>query len=495
MINNYGRALEQKGRKERCKMKWLNGYRMSVLNGAVMVIVLSVVNAWGTGFMDDFNRPDGEVGNGWMIWKDGTIESKIVDNEVLIAGQQGHNWWRSGISRFVEDETRFSFDFKADDSFNVHIQLYDAENPKDMIDFYAWPGGPFSYGYNYYDESNNYIGDTGWITIPGSEMIAGQYNNLVVEQNGTEFMLTLNGRVVGTATKNNILRIGEVFIASDAAAGTIGSLHIDNVVIVRPIVDFNGDGIVDAADMCIMIDHWGTDNSMCDIGPMPWGDGIVDVEDLIVLAGHLFTDYRAIAQWKLDELEGDIAFDSVGVYDARLYGEPLWQPTGAGTVGALQFDGTDDYASTNFIINPGSVEFSVIAWTKGSSPGQVIISQKSGFGNVGATWLGMDASDGKLITGLTSPAGDPLESETVITDGQWHHIGFVWDGSYRTLYVDGIEAAKDTVGLTELTSSTGGMYIGVGKDRASTSFFSGLIDDIRIYKKALSSEEIAVLAQ
>ena len=236
-------------------MKWLNGYRMSVLNGAVMVIVLSVVNAWGTGFMDDFNRPDGEVGNGWMIWKDGTIESKIVDNEVLIAGQQGHNWWRSGISRFVEDETRFSFDFKADDSFNVHIQLYDAENPKDMIDFYAWPGGPFSYGYNYYDESNNYIGDTGWITIPGSEMIAGQYNNLVVEQNGTEFMLTLNGRVVGTATKNNILRIGEVFIASDAAAGTIGSLHIDNVVIVRPIVDFNGDGIVDAADMCIMIDH------------------------------------------------------------------------------------------------------------------------------------------------------------------------------------------------------------------------------------------------
>ena len=228
---------------------------------------------------------------------------------------------------------------------------------------------------------------------------------------------------------------------------------------------------------------------------MPWGDGVVDIKDLIVLAGHLFTDYRAIAQWKLDELEGDIAFDSVGVYDARLYGEPLWQPTGAGTVGALQFDGTDDYASTNFIINPGSVEFSVIAWTKGSSPGQVIISQKSGFGNVGATWLGMDASDGKLITGLTSPAGDPLESETVITDGQWHHIGFVWDGSYRTLYVDGIEVTKDTVALTELTSSTGGMYIGVGKDRASTSFFSGLIDDIRIYKKALSSEEIAVLAQ
>ena len=58
-----------------------------------------------------------------------------------------------------------------------------------------------------------------------------------------------------------------------------------------PIVDLNGDGIVDAADMCIMVDHWGTDNQLCDIGPMPWGDGIVDVEDLIILAEHLFEEF------------------------------------------------------------------------------------------------------------------------------------------------------------------------------------------------------------
>ncbi len=57
-----------------------------------------------------------------------------------------------------------------------------------------------------------------------------------------------------------------------------------------PIVDLNGDGIVDAADMCIIVDHWGTDEPLCDIGPMPWGDGIVDVQDLIVLAEHLFEE-------------------------------------------------------------------------------------------------------------------------------------------------------------------------------------------------------------
>ena len=51
---------------------------------------------------------------------------------------------------------------------------------------------------------------------------------------------------------------------------------------ITPIVDLNADGIVDAADMVIMVDNWGTDYSLCDIGPMPWGDGVVDVEDLIV---------------------------------------------------------------------------------------------------------------------------------------------------------------------------------------------------------------------
>jgi len=58
-----------------------------------------------------------------------------------------------------------------------------------------------------------------------------------------------------------------------------------------PIVDLNGDGIVDADDMCIMVDNWGTDNSLCDIGPMPFGDGVVDVQDLIILAEHLFEEF------------------------------------------------------------------------------------------------------------------------------------------------------------------------------------------------------------
>ena len=81
-----------------------------------------------------------------------------------------------------------------------------------------------------------------------------------------------------------------LFFGSDRPGG-LGSIDLWQVSIV-PVVDLNGDGIVDSADMCIMVDHWGTDESLCDIGPMPWGDGIVDVQDLIVLAEHLFEEPR-----------------------------------------------------------------------------------------------------------------------------------------------------------------------------------------------------------
>ena len=77
---------------------------------------------------------------------------------------------------------------------------------------------------------------------------------------------------------------------SSQRPGEYGNSDIWQVSI-EPIVDLNDDGIVDSADMCIIVDNWGTDEPLCDIGPMPWGDGIVDVQDLIVLAEHLFEEF------------------------------------------------------------------------------------------------------------------------------------------------------------------------------------------------------------
>lgn len=62
-----------------------------------------------------------------------------------------------------------------------------------------------------------------------------------------------------------------------------------------PIVDFNGDGRVDAADMALLVDNWGKDQPLCDIGPFAWGDGIVDAQDLAVLSEHMDVRGPAVA--------------------------------------------------------------------------------------------------------------------------------------------------------------------------------------------------------
>jgi len=261
--------------------------------------------------------------------------------------------------------------------------------------------------------------------------------------------------------------------------GGFGGSDIWQVPIL-PVVDFNGDGIVDTDDMCIMVDYWGTDESLCDIGPMPLGDGIVDVQDLIVLAEHLFTYPGAVAYWNLDETEGNIAHDIIGDNDGTINGEPAWQPEGGIVDGALQLDGIDDYVSTEFIMNPAEGPFSMFVWIKGGAPGQVVLSQKGG-----VSWLCTDASEGHLMTELKGlgRSAAALLSQTVITDGNWHRIGLVWDGSHRTLCVDGVAVAEDIQDGME--GSDSGLYIGAGKAMGSGTFWSGLIDDVRIYSRAV----------
>ena len=100
------------------------------------------------------------------------------------------------------------------------------------------------------------------------------------------------GRTVDLGMKGASPRFsadGSIMYFTSRAYGGYGDADLFQVPII-PVVDLNGDGIVDADDMCIIVDNWGTDNQLCDIGPTPFGDGVVDVQDLIVLAEHLFEE-------------------------------------------------------------------------------------------------------------------------------------------------------------------------------------------------------------
>jgi len=297
------------------------------------------------------------------------------------------------------------------------------------------------------------------------------------------------GPVVNTSSHDSGPRISPdgsmLYFGSERPGGfggTYGDIYQAPII---SIVDLNGDGTVDASDMCIMVDYWGTDEPVCDIGPMPWGDGVVDVEDLKVFAEHLFEevdDPTLIAHWPLDGAQGVIAYDNAAENDGALMGGPVWQADGGAVVGALQFDGIDDYVSTNPVLNPANGVISVVAWVMGGAPGQVVLSQADG-----VDWLCADSVGGNLMTGLGPPAGrlasPPLISESTITDGNWHRIAFVWDGSHRALYIDDILVAEDT--QPGLSSAVGGLNIGCGSDSAAGTFWAGLIDDVRIYNRAL----------
>jgi hypothetical protein len=218
---------------------------------------------------------------------------------------------------------------------------------------------------------------------------------------------------------------------------------------ITPTVDFNADRIVDSIDVCMMADYWGTREPLYDIAPPPFGDEMVDVHDLIALAGYIgeeVNDPTLVAYWALDETEGAIAYDVV---------------------------------VTDTALNPADGPFSVLAWIKGGAPGQAIISQVGG-----ANWLMAEAS-GALMTELRSAGrrATPLSSDTIITDGHWHRLGFTWDGATRSLYVDDVLVAADT--QTGLADCHGGLNIGCGKNMTPGTFYTGLIDDVRIYDRAV----------
>jgi hypothetical protein len=210
----------------------------------------------------------------------------------------------------------------------------------------------------------------------------------------------------------------------------------------------------------------------------------LDLELLMSYWGQPVEDPTLIANWALDETEGMIAYDSAGVNDAYLVGEPVWQPDAGKVGGSLMFDGVDDYAFAPLGLNPADGSFSVFAWIKGGAPGQVIFSQSNG-----ANWLGADQDFGCVTTELIPPAvgrfvPQPLKSESVITDDQWHRIGFVWNGVNRALYVDDILVAEDM--QEGLANSSGVLNIGCGSNLTGETYFSGLIDDVRIYNRVVS---------
>ncbi len=158
-------------------------------------------------------------------------------------------------------------------------------------------------------------------------------------------------------------------------------------------------------------------------------------------------------------------------------------PTGS----ALEFDGTDDYveAPTSVII-PNSESKSISMWFKVNSwerwtrlfmwwdgTNRVVMTLGSNQGQLGATMN--NNADGGLST---------IGSGILV--GKWHHACVTFDGSTTLIYLDGQEQSVFAEGAWYVNDE--GVFIGARK--GSDQYFDGIIDEVQIWDRALTAEEI-----
>ncbi|MCB0098385.1 MAG: hypothetical protein KDE46_21780, partial [Caldilineaceae bacterium] len=149
---------------------------------------------------------------------------------------------------------------------------------------------------------------------------------------------------------------------------------------------------------------------------------------------------------------------------------------------AVHFDGAGQYLTAPQTVDPAAAAFSAAVWFQVDALGkpQHMLQQQDGNGT-GRTWLAL-TPQGKVNTFL---GGSDLNSQTTITPNAWHQAAITYDGTTLSLYVDG---KLDNRSVRAVEASTGEMRIGANK--AASQFYSGLLDELVIYERALAAYEV-----
>lgn len=225
---------------------------------------------------------------------------------------------------------------------------------------------------------------------------------------------------------------------------------------------------------------------------------IVSFEEIQVLAD------AALAHWKLDSTSGTVAVDSAAnAFDGTVHSAPIW--TNGPVGGALSFDGIDDYVNvTNLTGITGIQSRTCSAWVKTSLVNVDNPILTWGYADVGKKWIFRVGTTGKLEVGVWGI----IRGSTTINDGAWHHVAAVLENDgYPTmdeikLYVDGSLETTTCLNYTGNpplinTAATQTIKIGARMDPTTnppTSYFTGILDDVRVYDYDLTSERISNLA-
>ena len=198
------------------------------------------------------------------------------------------------------------------------------------------------------------------------------------------------------------------------------------------------------------------------------------------------TDPNLVGWWKLEEGPGNIAIDWSGHGNhATLQGNPEWVDGYDG--GALQCDGSGDWATTDlrpadFGLDGGNPK-TVTAWvyTTGFNDG--------GIYDMGSTVDGQEfclRTTGTVNQWRVQRYGYPTYDFDVTYDSQnkWVHFAQVYENGFTILYANGV-----SIGTQSVTLDTANTAFVIGR-YGSNNGFAGIIDDVRLYNKALTQQEI-----
>ncbi len=219
----------------------------------------------------------------------------------------------------------------------------------------------------------------------------------------------------------------------------------------------------------------------------------------------------AKCHWTLNESTGLYAHDSsANRYRGVLYNfednreapalsAEKWQQGILGN--ALYFDGFNDYIEIpEFKGIDGNKPRTCSAWIKTSLTGVDNPIATWGYPDNGQKWMFRVGLTGKLEVGVW---GGYARGTTTINDDKWHHVAAVYNGTTALngvqLYVDGVlESTSFPVGTPTInTATTQTVKIGARIDPTitpSAAYFNGHLDDVRIYDRAISIDEIKGLA-
>lgn len=201
-----------------------------------------------------------------------------------------------------------------------------------------------------------------------------------------------------------------------------------------------------------------------------------------------------VGHWTFDDGSGPTASDSSGSGNHGTLSGATWTTGHIGS-GALSFDGEDDLVSIDSPTGLPNIdaEQTLSMWFKYSSlpPFKYAIITFRDTGGSAANQFSMNNSGTFLVSRW---GGGEIHSTSAPSANEWHHVCWTTEGHETTgiLYVDGAPADTDTT--WQQSGTVGKIYFSTYDGQGVFDEpFAGELDDVRVYDRALTAEQVAAL--